>query len=399
MKIVKDKRNWIILISLFSLLFISACTTQPVKPQKQLLPFDTAIQKLAQELFSQIESDRPLLFKKANILFDPFIDANSGEVIRVSQSIAKQIKTEKDINFTPFELKDIMPEYLATADYIINGIISLEPYDISEETKHYHISASAFSMDTGKIVAHSEVWIKEVDLDYTPVSLYQDSPMYLKDAQFKGLVKTARSQVGEKVDMRYYELLEVNALLLQASQAYDNQEYEKAFKLFNQIAEHEAGQVMKTYAGLYQVARKLNDMQAAEIAFGKMFALGVENDNLSVKFLFSVNKTNFVKNKAVRNQYKIWLRQIGQFFSTHKHCLQIKGHSSRSGAEQYNDNLSLERAEKIQNLLKQHFAGITKKSKAMGIGFRENIIGTGTDDARDAVDRRVEFAIIDCEQL
>jgi hypothetical protein len=31
-----------------------------------------------------------------------------------------------------------------------------------------------------------------------------------------------------------------------------------------------------------------------------------------------------------------------------------------------------------------------------GKGSRENLIGTGTDDARDALDRRVEFIVIRC---
>jgi hypothetical protein len=30
------------------------------------------------------------------------------------------------------------------------------------------------------------------------------------------------------------------------------------------------------------------------------------------------------------------------------------------------------------------------------MGFRENLVGTGTDDARDALDRRVEFKISEC---
>jgi hypothetical protein len=30
------------------------------------------------------------------------------------------------------------------------------------------------------------------------------------------------------------------------------------------------------------------------------------------------------------------------------------------------------------------------------MGWRENIVGTGTDDVSDALDRRVEFKIVDC---
>ncbi|MGH8604505.1 MAG: hypothetical protein ACREXR_17505, partial [Gammaproteobacteria bacterium] len=39
---------------------------------------------------------------------------------------------------------------------------------------------------------------------------------------------------------------------------------------------------------------------------------------------------------------------------------------------------------------------ILERSKASGKGFRENVVGSGTDDARDALDRRVEFSLTDC---
>jgi hypothetical protein len=31
------------------------------------------------------------------------------------------------------------------------------------------------------------------------------------------------------------------------------------------------------------------------------------------------------------------------------------------------------------------------------VGFKENIIGSGTDDLRDALDRRVEFKVRNCQ--
>ena len=34
--------------------------------------------------------------------------------------------------------------------------------------------------------------------------------------------------------------------------------------------------------------------------------------------------------------------------------------------------------------------------KAQGMGSRQNIVGSATDDVVDAPDRRVEFAILDC---
>ena len=41
---------------------------------------------------------------------------------------------------------------------------------------------------------------------------------------------------------------------------------------------------------------------------------------------------------------------------------------------------------------------VANQLQAAGVGYRENIIGTGADDASDAVDRRVEFKVVDCKK-
>jgi hypothetical protein len=64
-----------------------------------------------------------------------------------------------------------------------------------------------------------------------------------------------------------------------------------------------------------------------------------------------------------------------------------------------NDRLSLQRAISIRDLLDMDAPGLAHKSRVAGLGYRENIIGTGTDDSRDAVDRRVEFKVIDCAEV
>lgn len=40
--------------------------------------------------------------------------------------------------------------------------------------------------------------------------------------------------------------------------------------------------------------------------------------------------------------------------------------------------------------------GIGKQLRVSGVGFRDNLIGSGTDDASDALDRRVEFEVVAC---
>jgi outer membrane protein OmpA-like peptidoglycan-associated protein len=79
-----------------------------------------------------------------------------------------------------------------------------------------------------------------------------------------------------------------------------------------------------------------------------------------------------------------------------KACLNVVGHTSRTGSVPYNDRLSLQRAAYIKQRLEREAPQLAPRTRAAGMGFRENLVGTGTDDARDALDRRVEFKVIEC---
>ena len=68
----------------------------------------------------------------------------------------------------------------------------------------------------------------------------------------------------------------------------------------------------------------------------------------------------------------------------------------RTGTEPINDRLSMLRAQYVQQRLLADAPVLSRRTTAVGKGWRENIIGLGTDDARDALDRRVEFKVIDC---
>jgi outer membrane protein OmpA-like peptidoglycan-associated protein len=69
----------------------------------------------------------------------------------------------------------------------------------------------------------------------------------------------------------------------------------------------------------------------------------------------------------------------------------VTGHTSPSGTAALNDRLSLLRAEYIQSRLETDQAVLEKRTMAAGVGSRENLIGTGRDDASDMLDRRVEL--------
>ena len=60
--------------------------------------------------------------------------------------------------------------------------------------------------------------------------------------------------------------------------------------------------------------------------------------------------------------------------------------------------LSRRRAETVQVLLERNNGDLKQRLSAAGMGSKELLVGIGTDDLRDALDRRVEFKVIECKQ-
>ena len=54
------------------------------------------------------------------------------------------------------------------------------------------------------------------------------------------------------------------------------------------------------------------------------------------------------------------------------------------------------RAENVKNRLERESPKLKGRVIASGVGSREKLVGTGTDDVRDALDRRVEFKVVPC---
>ncbi|HVJ97143.1 MAG TPA: OmpA family protein, partial [Acidimicrobiia bacterium] len=54
------------------------------------------------------------------------------------------------------------------------------------------------------------------------------------------------------------------------------------------------------------------------------------------------------------------------------------------------------RAAAIQRELGNESPQLMGRTEALGMGFRQNLVGSGTDDAGDALDRRVEFKVVQC---
>jgi len=172
--------------------------------------------------------------------------------------------------------------------------------------------------------------------------------------------------------------------------------FAEALPYYEEAAKRQDGQQLRVYNGLYMIYWNLGRSGDAEAAFGKIVALGLATNNLAVKFLFRPGSTDFWPDTKISGPYPVWLRQIAVQMKDTKSCLRIVGHTSRTGSEPANDALSLQRANFIRQRLVGEASTLAAKTKTSGMGFRQNIVGSGTDNAVDALDRRVEFKIVPC---
>jgi outer membrane protein OmpA-like peptidoglycan-associated protein len=186
------------------------------------------------------------------------------------------------------------------------------------------------------------------------------------------------------------------ALIDQAMSAYDDGRLTESLSLFMAAQKLPHVDMLHVDTGLYLVYSRIGQTRLAREAFGRIASLGISRRSLAVKFLFEPGKVDFWGDRTVSAPYTMWLEQIAKKASDTQTCMKIVGHSSHTGTRDFNDRLSQERATRVGELLRQSEAALGARMEPVGMGFRENLVGTGSDDARDALDRRVEFMFKDC---
>lgn len=228
---------------------------------------------------------------------------------------------------------------------------------------------------------------------------YQTSPMYLNNKYFDGLVILAANLIDTLPNKKYYDSLDTKTLIEEAEKMSAKKDYEQSLLLFYLASERKDSPLKENYLELYRNARNLNREVAASDAFQRLLAQSViESKKFTFKFLFAPQSTTFTDDKELRKEYSFWLREIVKYFQNNKRCFQIIGHTGK-GESNNPKQLSLQRAKKIQLMMKVNFPMVIERSTLIAKGDEENIIGIGSNDLIDILDRRVELNIINCASL
>ena len=234
-------------------------------------------------------------------------------------------------------------------------------------------------------------------MDPTPLAFFRDAPAWSEDPATEGYIKTCQgTKAGDPINPLYLDRILAASVVAEGIEAYEAGRYREALDFYTSALAMPSGDQFRVHNGIYLANWKLGRQQPAEAAFAKVVDYGLQHQRLAVKFLFRPGSTAFMANPALSGAYPVWLKTIARRTGDSGKCLEITGHTSPTGPEPLNERLSLLRAETIKSRLAQTSPGLDKRMIANGVGSRQTMVGNGRDDASDALDRRVEFKVIEC---
>ncbi len=380
-------------------------TPQAVKPPTSLvaaapvpiLPMEEALRLATKSLFDNVP---PALGERLPLVVDPLIDGNSWVQSTATQYMEKQVLKTVSDNYPRFQALPFTSTSLARGPYVFIGTFT--PLDKAGKnqgpTDWYRICLALLDIRTGKIISKGFARASTDGVDHTPLPFFQNSPGFTKDKASSGYVSTCQgTKAGDPINADYWDKLAVAAVINDGISAYHENRMEDALDLYRAAMRMPGGQQLRVYNGLYLTNRRLNKVRESAQAFGELVDFGLGQKQLGIKFLFQPGSALFLNNAEVRRDYNVWLTQIATHTAKGKVCLQIGGHTSRSGAEPLNERLSLQRAAQVKQRMVSQNKQLDQQLKTIGFGSTKAIVGTGTDDAKDAVDRRVEFLVDDCK--
>ncbi|MBV9892228.1 MAG: OmpA family protein [Rhizobacter sp.] len=333
------------------------------------------------------------------LVIDPLIDANTGQQTNGTVQMGAQLAGLITRRVPTWNVQALTRAALAAKPLLLIG--TLTPINTKaakdENADAFRICLVLIDLRTNKLVAKRVDRATLASVDAEPIALFREAPTWALDATAEAYVKSCQgSNPGDPMAPAYLQRLPAAALINEATLAFTDNKIADAYRLYREARSLAAPDDLRVLNGLYTTSWKTGRKKEAGEAFGKIIDIGLDNKKLPIKLFFNPGTTTLLQSSDLQAQYALWLQEVASHAAARDACLKVIGHTSRTGDAQANEVLSQKRAAVIKQSLERQNRKLATRVTAEGVGSREIIVGLGTDDLRDALDRRVEFRSAEC---
>lgn len=362
------------------------------------VPFEEAIARSGSELFRQARER--LGAEPRTMVVDPLIDANTGAQTVSTQRMGDQLEAIVKARQAGWQVKPLTRAALAERPLLLIGTLTPVNVERSVDTvpDAFRVWLTLIDLRDGRVIAKQLDRATVGSVNPEPLKFYADSPTWHRDKTVLGYINSCQinTKIGDPADPEYLQRLPAAAVVNEAIMAYGAGKAAQAQQLYMAAQTMADPGDLRVLNGLYLTSWQLGQRDRAREAFARLVDSGLEFKRLPVKILFQPGRTTFNTTGDGAQQFPMWLQVLAERAGRSSSCIRVVGHTSRTGSARGNEILSRQRAEAVQRLLEQNNRALSTRLSAAGVGSREALVGLGTDDQRDALDRRVEFRVVDC---
>lgn len=333
------------------------------------------------------------------VVVDPPIDAASGQQTLGTVSLGERIAALVGERAPGWTVRPLTRASVAERPLLVLG--TLTPLRVAASATQpvdaFRLCVAIVDLRTGQVVARRLDRATAGSVNAEPTPFHRDSPTWSLDRTTRAYVRSCHDTVaGVLVAVDYLLRLPAAAVLAEAQHAYGAGRMPDALRLFQEARRIAEPDDLRVWNGLYLASWRSNRRKDAAEAFSRIVTVGLDARRLPVKLFFQPGTTRYAGSAEQQAQYAAWLREIVLQADLRETCMKVTGHTSRTGPAAVNEALSLRRAQQVRQQVMQISKAVGERMTAEGVGSREAVADLGTDDARDALDRRVEFRIVDC---
>jgi flagellar motor protein MotB len=333
------------------------------------------------------------------LIIDPLIDASTGQqtasTVQMGQQMTALIKTR----VPQWNVKQLSRASLSNRPLLLIGTLTaINTKNLKDENADaFRVCLVLIDLRTGKLIAKRVDRATASTVHAEPTPFYRDSPTWALDRTAMAYIKSCQGSFpGDTVDPGYLIRLPAAALINEAQIAFADNKPADAYRLFHDAEPIADPDDLRILNGLYLASWRTGKKKEAAETFGKIVGVGLDAKKLPIKIFFNPGATTMLRSGDLQAQYGVWLHEVALQVAVRETCMQVVGHTSRTGDAAANELLSQKRAEVIKQTLEKQNKKLAPRLAADGVGSRETLVGLGTDDLRDALDRRVEFRTVDC---